>query len=160
MTEEQALKKLTLLCSQSEHCQQEIVDKMTRWEIDEEMQARIMQYLVEERYVDEVRYCRGFIHDKREYNHWGPRKIEQGLWAKGITKDVYAPLIAEVDEEAWIGILRPLLMQKQRSVKARNEYEKKQKLMRFALGRGFSYGQAKECIGDVDDYEEYSDEDY
>lgn len=154
ITEQQALSRLTLLCSQGEHCQQELVEKMQKWGIADDAQARIMAYLVEERYVDDERYCRGFIHDKREYNHWGQRKIEQALWAKGIGKDISAPLFAEVDEEIWIGILRPLLQQKRRSTKGRNDYEIKQKLLRFALGRGFSYAQAKECLGDVNDYDD------
>lgn len=155
MTEEQALQRLTLLCSQSEHCQQEMLEKMQKWDIAEDAQARIMEYLIKDRYIDEVRYCRGFIHDKREYNHWGRHKIEQALWAKGIGKDVSAPLFAEVEEEQWVDILRPLLQQKRRSVKGRNEYEVTQKLLRFAIGRGFSFSQAKECLGDVDDMDEY-----
>lgn len=154
ITEEQALQRLAALCSQGEHCQQELVEKMQKWEVPEDAQARIMEYLVKERYVDDDRYCRGMIHDKREYNHWGPRKIEQALWAKGIARETYAPLIAEVDDEKWIEILKPLLAQKRRSTKGKNDYEINQKLLRFALGRGFLYEHAKECIsGDIEDEE-------
>lgn len=158
ITEEQALQRLAALCSQGEHCQQELIDKMQRWELSEDAQARIMAYLVKEKYVDEARYCRGFIHDKREYNHWGPRKIEQALWAKGIARDVYTPFITEVDDDVWIEVLRPVLQQKRRSVKGRNEYEINQKLLRFAMGRGFLYEHAKACLGkeiEADD-DEYS----
>lgn len=150
ITEEQALLRLTALCSQGEHCEQEMLDKMQKWELPEDVQARIMEHLIGERYIDNERYCRGFIHDKREYNHWGRRKIEQGLWAKGIDKSVYTPLLNEVEDDVWVEILRPLLQQKRRSVKGRNEYEVNQKLLRFALGRGFSYDQARQCLGDVD----------
>ena len=33
MTEQQALLKLTTLCTQAEHCSQEMLDKMKKWEI-------------------------------------------------------------------------------------------------------------------------------
>lgn len=151
ITETDALQRLTLLCSQSEHCQQEMVEKMQKWELPEDAQARIMEYLISERYIDDTRYCRGYIHDKMEYNHWGRRKIEQGLWQKGISREVSAPLFAEIDDEQWISILQPLLEQKRRSTKGRNEYEIKQKLFRFASGRGFLYDQISACIGHVDE---------
>lgn len=151
LTEEEALSSLTRLCSQSEHCQQEMLEKMQKWQIAEDAQARIMQHLISERYVDDARYCRGYIHDKMHYNHWGQRKIEQGLWQKGIAKDISTPLFREIDDEQWLAILQPLLEQKRRTTKGRNDYEIKQKLFRFALGRGFLYNQISACIGDVDE---------
>ncbi len=33
MTEQQALLKLTTLCTQAEHCSQEMLDKMKKWEL-------------------------------------------------------------------------------------------------------------------------------
>ena len=151
ITEQEALGRLTLLCSQAEHCQQEMIEKMRKWDVAEDAQARIMEHLVAERYVDDARYCRGYIHDKMEYNHWGRRKIEQGLWMKGIGRDISDPLFAEIDMDRWVEMLRPLIQQKRRSTKGRNAYEINQKLLRFALGRGFSYDEARECIGDDDE---------
>lgn len=148
ITEQQALQRLTLLCSQGEHCQKEILEKIQKWGIVEDAQARIMAYLIDERYVDDTRYCRGYIHDKMEYNHWGRRKIEQGLFAKGISRTISNPLFDEIDPDRWIELLRPLIQQKRRSTKGRNDYEINQKLLRFAIGRGFLYDEARQCIGD------------
>ena len=33
MTEQQALLKLTTLCTQAEHCSQEMIDKMKKWQL-------------------------------------------------------------------------------------------------------------------------------
>lgn len=150
VTEQEALSKLTLMCSQAEHCQQEMLDKMDKWGIEAEAQARIMEYLVSEKYIDEARYCRGYIHDKMEYNRWGRRKIEQGLWMKRISREVSAPLFDEIDDDVWCELLQPLIEQKRRSTKGRNDYEIKQKLLRFAMGRGFSMDQAIRCVGELD----------
>ena len=92
ITEQEALQRLTLLCSQAEHCQKEMHDKMEKWELTPEEQARIMQYLINEKYIDDTRYCRGYIHDKMAYNHWGRRKIEQMLWTKDIPRSISDPL--------------------------------------------------------------------
>lgn len=59
-----------------------------------------------------------------------------------------------IDDEEYIAILRPLLQQKRRSVKAHNDYELRQKLIKFAIGRGFTMNIIKQCIS-IDDEEEY-----
>jgi regulatory protein len=62
----------------------------------------------------------------------------------------------EVDDEEYLKVLRPLLKQKNKSIKAENDYERNQKLVRFALGRGYTFDIIKQCL-DVDDIDE---EDY
>ena len=151
MTEEQALQKLSALCSQSEHCTSEMKDKMTRWGIDEDAQQRVVEYLVANRYVDDRRYARSFVNDKLKYNKWGPRKIEQSLWMKHIDESILREALDDVDNEEYISVLRPLLTSKRKTTKAETDYEMNQKLLRFAIGRGFTFEQVKEVIDDVDE---------
>ena len=151
MTEEQALQKLAALCSQSEHCTSEMKEKMTRWGIDEDAQQRVVEYLVANRYVDDRRYARSFVNDKLKYNKWGPRKIEQSLWMKHIDESILREAIDDVDNEEYISVLRPLLTSKRKTTKAETDYEMNQKLLRFAIGRGFTFEQVKEVIDDVDE---------
>ena len=151
MTEEQALQKLAALCSQSEHCTSEIKEKMTRWGIDEDAQQRVVEYLVANRYVDDRRYARSFVNDKLKYNKWGPRKIEQSLWMKHIDESIQREALDDVDNEEYISVLRPLLTSKRKTTKAETDYEMNQKLLRFAIGRGFTFEQVKEVIDDVDE---------
>lgn len=150
MTEEQALVRLTALCASAEHCTGEMIDKMTKWEIPEEAQARIMEHLVSNKYVDDERYCRAFVHDKMEYNHWGRRKIEQALYVKHVDKAIQTKVLDEIPDSDFIDILRPLLDQKRRQTRADNDYEMNIKLMRFAASRGFTIDQIRQCIEEVD----------
>ncbi len=155
MTEQQALMKLTALCSGAEHCSYEMTEKMKKWEIDEETQARIMEYLTMEKYVDDSRFCRAFIREKMRFNKWGRRKIELALFQKRIDKKMAAEALDEVDTREYIAILRPMLRQKERSVKANSEYEKNMKLIKFAMSRGFTFDVIKECLsGDMDDIDD------
>ena len=57
-TEEEAFLQLASLCANAEHCQYEMLEKMKRWELSDEAQARVMAWLIEERYVDDRRYAR------------------------------------------------------------------------------------------------------
>ena len=156
-TEQEAYLTLAALCAQAEHCQWEMLEKMRRWEVPEEAQARVMQRLVSERYVDDERYAQAFVKDKIRYNKWGRRKVDQALWQKHIDEDIRKRVLDEVDDDEYLSVLRPLLKQKRRSTKANSDYELNQKLMRFALGRGFTFDIIRQCI-DVE--EEPEDDDF
>ena len=150
MTEQDAYLQLAALCAQAEHCQQEMRDKMRRWELDETVQNRIIDRLIKERYVDDERYARAFVKDKIRYNKWGRRKVQQGLWQKRIDADIQQRVLDEIDEKEYLDVLRPLLKQKRKSIKAESDYELNQKLIRFALGRGFGFDIIRQCLN-VDD---------
>ena len=156
-SEKEAYLTLAALCAQAEHCQWEMLEKMRRWEVPEEAQARVMQRLVSERYVDDERYAQAFVKDKIRYNKWGRRKVDQALWQKHIDEDIRKRVLDEVDDDEYLSVLRPLLKQKRRSTKANSDYELNQKLMRFALGRGFTFDIIRQCI-DVE--EEPEDDDF
>ena len=160
MTEQEAYLQLAALCAQAEHCQQEMRDKMRRWELDETVQNRIIDRLIKERYVDDERYARAFVKDKIRYNKWGRRKVQQALWMKRIDADIQQRVLDEIDEKEYLDILRPLLKQKRKSIKAESDYELNQKLLRFALSRGFGFDIIRQCldVGEEDYSEEMADE--
>ena len=157
MTEQEAYLQLATLCAQAEHCEQEMRDKMKRWEIDETVQNRIIDRLVKERYIDNERYARAFVKDKIRYNKWGRRKVQQALWMKRIDNDIQQRVLDEIDEKEYLDVLHPLLKQKRKSTKAANDYELNQKLVRFALGRGFTFDIIRQCL-EVDEKMDYGDE--
>ena len=158
-TEQDAYLQLAALCAQAEHCQQEMRDKMKRWDIDAATQDRIVARLIKERYVDDERYARAFVKDKIRYNKWGRRKVQQGLWLKHIDDDIQERVLGEVDDSEYLAVLRPLLKQKVRSIRAENDYERTQKLVRFALGRGFTFDIIRQCLNVNDDMNTEDDED-
>ena len=55
-----------------------------------------------------------------------------------------------MDDDEYLSVLRPLLKQKRKTIKAKNDYELNQKLMRFAVGRGFTFDIIRQCM-DIDD---------
>lgn len=146
ITEQQALSRLMALCARGEHSSGEMLQKMRLWGLADEAQARIMERLTKDRFVDDERFARAFVNDKIKYNQWGRRKIEQALWAKGVDRDVQQRVLDAVDDEEYIKVLRPLLRSKERSISARNEFERQMKLIRFAQSRGFSMAEIEKCL--------------
>jgi regulatory protein len=76
--------------------------------------------------------------------------VQQALWQKHIDADIQQRVLDEIDEKEYLDILRPLLKQKRKSIKAESDYELNQKLVRFALGRGFGFDIIRQCLN-VDD---------
>lgn len=146
MTEQEAFFKLSALCASAEHCQHEMSEKMRRWELPDDVRERVLRRLTDEKYVDEERYCRSFVADKIRYNKWGQLKIEQALAVKRIPRDISTAVLDEIDDEEYVAVLRPLLQSKRKSVKAASEYELNQKLIRFAMSRGFGYDIIKKAL--------------
>ena len=157
-TEQEAYLQLAAMCAQAEHCEQEMRDKMRRWAIDPDAQDRVVARLVKERYVDNERYARAFVKDKIRYNKWGRRKVMQALWMKRIDDDIQRSVLDEIDDKEYIDVLVPLLKQKRKTIKAKSDYELNQKLVRFALSRGFDFNIIRQCM-DVDDEMAELDED-
>jgi regulatory protein len=146
MTQEQIISKLTAVCARAEHCKDDMLRRMQRWQVDEATQREVISHLVKEKYIDEERYARFFINDKIKYNRWVRRRVEQALYFKHIPREVYEPLLDDVANEDFESVLLPLLQNKEKNLKYANDYEKRMKLLRFAMQRGFSYEQADKCI--------------
>lgn len=152
LTEKEAIVRLSALCSQAEHCAYEMEEKMRRWELDEETAARVVEYLTEHKFIDDRRFARAFAIDKVRYNKWGRRKVEQALWAKHIDEDIRREALDEIGDEEYLRVLRPLLAGKRRSTRAASDYELNSKLIRFAIGRGFTIDLVRQCLGGDGDY--------
>ncbi|MDD3038540.1 regulatory protein RecX [Bacteroides sp.] len=156
LTEEEALNKVASYCSSAEHCRAEINDKLQRWGIAYGAITRILSQLEAEKYIDDERYCRAFVTDKFRFAKWGKVKIAQGLYMKKIPSDMVWRYLNEIDEEEYLLILNGLLATKRKSIHAQNEFEQNQKLIRFAMSRGFEIKDIKRCIEVLEDevYEE------
>ena len=146
MTKEQIMTKLAASCARAEHCLDDMRRKMERWQVENDVQEEVLQYLVKEKYIDESRYARYFINDKIKYNRWGRKKVEQALFYKHIPREVYEPFLDDIADNDYEEILLPLLRTKEKNIKYANEYERRMKLIRFAMGRGYSYEQAVHCL--------------
>lgn len=137
-TENEVLRQMAHYCSTGERCVQEVQKKIANAGLSEEAQARILQRLIDERFIDERRYARSFTNDKLRFNKWGRVKIDYELRKKGIPDTLRQEALQAIDEEIYTQILADLLKSKLKSLgKEKDPRAIAQKLLRFAAGRGF-----------------------
>ena len=117
---------------------------MKELEGDAQKVETALNKLIEERYVDDLRYATAYARDKASISGWGATKIRYMLSAKGVAKDVISEALNEVDESKATSRLEKLLEHKYKSLK--DDPQWKIKLLRFALGRGYSYDEVSDQI--------------
>lgn len=145
-TVELAIKRLAGECSKREHCSGDMIQKMRRWELTEEQQAQVMEYLTSNHYIDDSRYAGIYIRDKMNFNRWGPKKIEYSLREKHVDRSIIQSLMDEIEMEEWVEVAKPLIESKRKTISARTPYEARMKMMRFLAGRGFTMDIINECL--------------
>ncbi len=138
----EALASAASYCSLAEHCISEVVEKLKKFELTSEDQAKLLRRLQDEGYLNESRYVKAFVKDKFRFSKWGRIKIRYALRQKGISAMLAEEGISEILETDYQEMLTDLLRQKKRSVKANSSYELRGKLLRFVAGRGFELEQA------------------
>ena len=157
MTPEQALARLQAQCSRSEMCSGQVRRKLQRWSVaqqqkglpgfsDSQMEG-ILESLVKERFVDDARFAGAYVRDKARFAGWGAVKIAYNLKGLGIAESVVRDIIAENMESFSSCRLKDILQKKWDSLKSDlSLQQKREKVLRFALGRGFQYGQIMDII--------------
>lgn len=139
-TYEQMLFKASAYCATAEHCEADVREKLRTWTCAPEHIDKIIDYLQQENFLNEQRYCNAFVRDKFRFNQWGKTKIAIMLRAKNIAEETIAEAIDQIDDETYQQTVTTLLQTKLKGLKYRDEYDRKAKLIRFAQGRGFEYG--------------------
>jgi regulatory protein len=148
--QDELLQKAQKVCSGREYCISDIMLLLDRWGAkDEKTKSAVINKLIGEKFIDEVRYCRAFARDHFTYSQWGRVKITQGLKSKNIPAEAIASGLEAIDEEEYLALLRKIIREQQKRIKAKNRYDLKGKILRHALGKGFESHLVYDLINSV-----------
>jgi regulatory protein len=141
-----ALTKAMRICSRRELCISDVETKLESWGVTQPDTHRIVDILLKENFINEERYAKAFVNDKFSYNKWGKIKIATHLKAKRIPPATISLALDTIDNSQYIATIEALLKSHKRTIKAKNNYELKAKLLRFGLSRGFESSLLYEFI--------------
>ena len=137
ISEREALEKLEYLCAQSEQCQWGVREKLWKRGFNSTSTNKIIESLINQRFIDDSRFARQYCRQKLYVNHWGRKKIALMLASKRIDRATVAEVLDEIDEDEYIKIVIDTARNKARQIKEGNTYEGRTKLFRHLLSRGF-----------------------
>ena len=148
ITKEAALLKMADLCARGEHCAFEIREKLRKMQLAASDANEIVEYLEENRYIDDSRFARAFALDKVKFSGWGKNKIRMALAMKRIPSAEISSALEEIDPEEYMAVAVNAAKAKARNLDL-SDYDDKGKLYRHLASRGFEGSVISKAIQSI-----------
>ena len=148
LTPDQVLDKMAKYCAYQERCVKDVRDKLKTFDIPQEEKVKILDYLLDNRFVNDERFAKSFVRGKINQSGWGLNKIRFHLIQKGIAKEIIDEALQQTDEEVYRQRLIDILKTKSKTMKAETDFERKRKLAAYAMQKGFEGGLVWEVVKD------------
>jgi len=136
-------------CAYQERTPDEVRERLREWNIRGEDVEAVISRLVEENFVNEERFAKAFAGGKFRIKHWGRLKIRQELRARGLSEYCVKQAMKEIDEKEYHQTLCCLIEKKNASLKDEETLVKKQKLLRYALSKGYENDLAWNAVEEL-----------
>lgn len=148
-TADEALAALMRLCARAEKSSGDAMRLMRTWNVPEADREKVLQKLIGQRFIDDIRYAEAFVREKTRLSGWGAYKIRAALKGKGIAGATIDAALAAVDPAENAGRLRNQLRRKAGAVKFASPYDLKAKLIRYGLSLGYDYEAVLEAASEL-----------
>ena len=135
LTNDAILKKILRYCAYQDRCTQEVRTKLATFDMPDSEKEKIVKLLVDEGYLDDERYASTFVRSKIHLKKWGVNKIRMSLKIKGISDEIIANALSEIDPEIYKDELIKVL--KAKKINESDPYKKKAKLAQYAIQKGY-----------------------
>ncbi|CAG5007487.1 Regulatory protein RecX [Dyadobacter sp. CECT 9275] len=133
------LQKAASYCAYQERTQDEVRQRLKKWNVWGEEADELIAELISLNYLSEERFAKTYAGGKHRIKHWGKMKIRQELHRRGLSEYSIEKGMAEIESGTYLLGLQELLVKKRDSLtdKETDPFRLKQKLARFALGKGY-----------------------
>lgn len=132
-----ALNKAAMFCAYQERTQQEVRDRLKEWGVLGDDAEEVIAELIQQNYLNEERFAKSFAGGKFRVKGWGRRKIKQHLQQRGISGHNLDQAMKEIAPDDYRDTLTALLAKKRQTIRDDNPLVVKQKLVRYALSKGY-----------------------
>jgi len=136
-----ALEKAAHYCAYQERSQSEVRKKLydLGLNLNSNEVEEIIMMLIQEDFLNEERFAKAYCKGKFNQNKWGKKKIIQGLKEKKVSDRCIREGLLEIPEDIYIAVLTVLLEKKKATLKDKNQWIVKKKLLNYATQKGYEY---------------------
>jgi regulatory protein len=133
------LQKAASYCAYQERTHDEVRQRLKKWNVWGEEADELIAELISMNYLSEERFAKTYAGGKFRIKNWGRMKIKQELQRRGLSTYSIEKGMSEIEDKAYIDGLRVLLVKKKvlLSKTETDQFKLKNKLARFALGKGY-----------------------
>jgi len=151
LTPAQALAKIMRYCAYQERSHREVRNKLFEYGLFASEVDELITQLITQGFLNEERFAKAYAGGKFRMKQWGRVKIRHELQAQGLTINCIQRGLNEIDPADYRKTLLKLLKKKFTEVKEPNNFKKKDKIARFAIGKGYEPDLVWEYLKDLFD---------
>jgi regulatory protein len=127
-------------CAYQERSHFQVEKKLRDLGVIPEVLDHIVVHLIQENFLNEERFARGYVRGKFYQNKWGKIKIIQGLKHHRIHQKLIEKAITEIDEDDYLKTLHQLIEKKCNRLTGGFK-QKKAKIIRYLYQKGYAYSE-------------------
>ncbi len=133
------LNKLCRFCAYQERSEKEVRNKLKLLECPIDWQEDVVNALKANGFLNEERFIKAFAAGKQNMKSWGKQKILFKLLEKGISRTIAENAVQDLQQDDYLNTLKTLMVKKWQQLERQRKDLPKSRLIRFVLGKGYSY---------------------
>lgn len=136
-TPEEALVKLQQFCAFRERSEKEVGDKLYKMGVQGAAAQKVIGQLKEQGFINEQRFSNAFAGGKFRTRKWGRVKIKAMLTGAKVGSEAIQAALGQISDSEYRSELEKLMIKKLAGIRDTDRFQRKQKLVRFATGKGY-----------------------
>lgn len=146
---DKTLRQIERYCAYQDRCVREVETKLKSLKVPPGVIREWIGKLENDKFLDDRRFVRSFAVGKFRHNQWGKIKIGYALKGKGIPEALIREGLEQIDPEEYRALLLKLLTRKAHETGAGKNLNSRQKMINFAVGKGFEMNLILDCIHEL-----------
>jgi len=142
-----AYDKLANYCAYQERCASDVKEKMRKLKLEKDEYDEYIEKLKEDNFLNDERFVKYYVnaHAKKK---WGKTKMKSALGSKRIDSSLIKKYLDDMDEVNYDEQIKTIAEKKWLTIKAKTPRDKKTKMLRFLLSKGYEMNKALIAIKD------------
>ena len=142
------IEKIQSYCLYQDRCVKEVKNKLYSFKVSSQLVENIVEYLIDNDYLNEERYTKMFIQGKLRIKKWGRIKLKYELRLKGVDIKIINKHINQINEEDYIKYFNEFSTNKINFLKGSND-QKKSSFINYFTYRGWENSLIYEKLKDI-----------
>tara|TARA_A100000164_G_scaffold217426_1_gene192823 strand:+ start:125 stop:592 length:468 start_codon:yes stop_codon:yes gene_type:complete len=142
------LEKMRSYCMYQERCIKEVKKKLTSLQVIPKTKSKVINHLIDNDYLNEVRFAKSFIQGKLRIKKWGKIKLNYELRIRGVKKFIIDEEINKISKDDYYDYFNEFSNNKIKILKGSKD-QKKRSFINYFTYRGWENNLIYEKLNEI-----------
>ena len=142
------LEKMRSYCMYQERCIKEVKKKLTSLQVIPKTKSKVINHLIDNDYLNEVRFTKSFIQGKLRIKKWGKIKLNYELRIRGVKKFIIDEEINKISKDDYYDYFNEFSNNKIKILKGSKD-QKKRSFINYFTYRGWENNLIYEKLNEI-----------